>query len=393
MFTMMGLSAAPPRDPSEPRLQIIGPLGLRALIRATLSATYATLSSDFVVHELLWPSQPAYPHTLEEAMQSSALFSYVEQDNALPEHVRGQERHLPLMPPHANERRGRDIRMDPDQCIWKDVVCAGTIRISAAPITHRCPTVGYVFEEPPSWSQSISPRELAILDSNTEALFQREGLRHPRKLLRTLLQERQPLHLPDGNILYPPPLDRAGRKVCVLGDTCDASAGWHDRGMAILARDADVLVHECTYASMGEAERQHMRATDAKMADDLHKYMLAPDEALERAVSRGHAVPQIVGNFAALIRARRIVLNHFSARLPAPLVASTEPLTSVDQLQDESRETSEIRFHVMREIERQVTQFWHAALDDQTRRQLQDQRAIAAYDGLLVPLPTHEPSS
>jgi len=92
---MMGLSASVPKD-GKPRLQLVGPLGLRAFLRATLSITYASLSSHFIVHELLWPSQPAYPHNPE----GISTFSYTEQDPYLPEGVRGQVRTLPLLPPH-----------------------------------------------------------------------------------------------------------------------------------------------------------------------------------------------------------------------------------------------------------------------------------------------------
>ena len=105
IFSMMGLSSAPGKD-DRPRLELVGPLGLRAFLRTTLSITYATLNSCFVVHELLWPSQPAYPH------HPSGSFIYTEEDIYLPPDVRGQTRTLPCMPPHANELPGRDIRMD-----------------------------------------------------------------------------------------------------------------------------------------------------------------------------------------------------------------------------------------------------------------------------------------
>ena len=36
----------------------------------------------------------------------------------------------------------------------------------------------------------------------------------------------------------------------------------------------------------------------------------------ERAKSRGHSTPQMAGAFAKRIRARKLVLNHFSARYP-----------------------------------------------------------------------------
>lgn len=204
MFTMMGLSAPAGRD-DKPRLELYGPLGLRAHLRTTLATCYATLSSNYVVHELLWPGQPAYPHDIPR--DAPPVFRYVEGDQALPEHVRGQERILPLMPPHPNELPGRNIRMDEATCTWPEIgtIAHTGITVSAAPITHRCPTLGYVLTEPLSASQSISPRDLAQLDSNTEALFESQGIRNPRVLLSGLLRSREPLHLPDGSVLHPPP--------------------------------------------------------------------------------------------------------------------------------------------------------------------------------------------
>lgn len=396
MFTMMGLSAPPPRN-GGPRLEIYGPLGLRAHLRTTLATCYASLSSNYVVHELLWPDQPAYPHELPP--EAAPVFRYVEGDPTLPEGVRGQERILPLMPPHANELPGRNIRMDPATCTWPDVATlafAGNVHLSAAPITHRCPAIGYVFQEPPSASQSISPRDLAQLDSNTEALFHQQGIRNPRVLLKSLLRDRTPLQLPDGTTLHPPALDRPGRKLCILGDTSDASAdlvAFDDaghateplRGMLHLARDADLLVHECTYASMRPEDVALARTVSDAHALMLTANLLDVDEAETRAVSRGHSTPRIVGTFAGKIGARNVALNHFSARIPAPYTATHAPLTSESQLaQNKHYEESVQRFHVMREIERQVTRFWH----DTMQRTLGDRpgasRATAAYDGLVL---------
>ena len=383
IFSMMGLSSAPGKD-DRPRLELVGPLGLRAFLRTTLSITYATLNSCFVVHELLWPSQPAYPH------HPSGSFIYTEEDIYLPPDVRGQTRTLPCMPPHANELPGRDIRMDESTGTWPRILQLGNVWISAAPITHRCPTVGYVFEEAPTASKSVSPRDLAILDSNAEELFDLYQIRHPRSLLSGVLKARETLTLPDGHVLVPPPLDRPGRKLCILGDTSDATAGLEDKGMLALARDADLLVHECTYAYM--REKDVLAAPSPEHAQLLQQLLLAEGEAEPRALSRGHSVPRIAGSFAGLIRARHVVFNHFSARLPAPHTMSHAPLTSTDQLRPDARlAESEQWFHVMREIERQVTEFWHAFLPEDVRAHMGDRRAVAAYDGLAYILPPLSP--
>ena len=382
---MMGLSASVPKD-GKPRLQLVGPLGLRAFLRATLSITYASLSSHFIVHELLWPSQPAYPHNPE----GISTFSYTEQDSYLPEGVRGQVRTLPLLPPHENELPGRDIRMNESTCTWPSILQLSNVTISAAPITHRCPTVGYVFQEGPTASRSVSQEELAIIDSNKASLFELYNIRSPRSLLSRVMGDRETITLPDGHVLSPPPLDRPGRKLCILGDTSDATAGLVGRGMAYLARDADLLVHECTYASMNAEDMEMARIESEEHAQMLRKSLLGVQEAETRALSRGHSVPRIVGSFSGEIRARRVVLNHFSARLPAPVVSTEAPLTSTHQLKQGTPFKNSVKqFYVMREIERQVTKYWHASLPEEFREFVKNDNAVAAFDGLAIDIAPH----
>ncbi|WFD32849.1 ribonuclease Z [Malassezia sp. CBS 17886] len=408
MLSMMGPSA--PSATTSPRLVIIGPLGLRALVRTTLALCYASLGNEFVVHEMLWPGQPEYPHDAP----GQAPLVYEESGDYLPAHVRGQRRVLPVMPPHENELLGRNIRMDVSSGTWADIASVADtgVTISAAPITHRCPTVGYVFQEAANSSQGVSPRDLAVLDSNTEALFHQHGISRPRTLLPRLLRDREPLRLPDGSVLHPPPRDRPGRKLCILGDTSDASGGLRDMaepgaphpGMLTLARDADLLVHECTYAAMDGAAMQAARAVSADHAALLARSLLREDEAEPRALSRGHSVPRIVGEFAGELAARHVVVNHFSARIPAPRVTTHAPLESVTQLSAAapSRAESVRWFHVLKEIERQVTVSWHDTLrrnadshpDTCVRGSERpcDTRAIAAYDGLTVSIPPRAPA-
>lgn len=369
LFSMMGPSAAVP--PDETRIEIFGPLGLRALVRSTLTVCYAALQGKFVVHELLWPSQPAYPH---EPPTHTAFLAFDETDTTLP-HGR---RILPLLPPHENEIPGRDIRMDAHSFTWRDITTVGGgVSVSAAPVTHRAPTVGYVFTEAPSTSRSVSADELAALDRNAAALGA-QGVRQPRSLLGQLRRAREPLHLPDGTVLHPPPLDRPGRKLVVLGDTSDATAGLHTGGMLELARDADVLVHECTYAPL--------------LSDDatLASFLLPADKAEERALERGHSVPAIAGDFAARIGAHRLVVNHFSARVGAPHTHSTDPVTSAAQIVQDERYVESLRFlAVTNEYARQVTEAWHAR-----RRALGmppcAASAVAAFDGLALHIPPRD---
>jgi ribonuclease Z len=68
-----------------------------------------------------------------------------------------------------------------------------------------------------------------------------------------------------------------------------------------MAADADVLIHEDTNA--------HIPGID------MHTKLEDTFETVEmRTKSRGHSTPQMAGAFAKSIRARKLILNHFSAR-------------------------------------------------------------------------------
>lgn len=90
-------------------------------------------------------------------------------------------------------------------------------------------------------------------------------------------------HSQDGAWIHPEDVlgpDRPGRRLCLLGDTCDSI------GIAPHALGADVLVHESTFAAYKHGE----------------------------AIFKGHSTSTMAGEFARMIKARNLLLTHFSNR-------------------------------------------------------------------------------
>ncbi|TBU33019.1 Metallo-hydrolase/oxidoreductase [Dichomitus squalens] len=239
--------------PSEdvPPLEIYGPLGTRAYVRTGLTYTHTLLGAPYVVHELRLPTDPADgDHT--------------------------------ALPPHPHERPGRNILQAADGT-WPAIFAGALVSVSAAPILHSVPCVGYVVAERPVPGKMDPARYLPDL--------KRTGT--PMSAMRRL-QQGESVALADGTVLRGP-ARKPGRKIVILGDTHDPSP------IAGLAADACVLVHEATNAHLPGVD------PDTKAGETY--------ESVEaRARSRGHSTPQMAGAFARRVRARKLVLNHFSAR-------------------------------------------------------------------------------
>jgi len=231
-------------------LEIYGPLGTRAFIRAGIFYSYTNLGAPYAVHELRLPTDP------------------VDDDYT-------------TLPPRWPELPGRNIMQTND--VWTDIFRDEVVSVAAAPILHSVPCVGFVVTELPIPGK-IDPKDYVPHLKRTKT---------PMSVMRQL-QQGESVELSDGTVLQGPPR-RTGRKLAILGDTYDPSP------IIDLALDADLLVHEATNA--------HLPRVDPNTKDE-DTY-----ESLEaRTKSRGHSTPQMAGAFAKRIRARRLLLNHFSAR-------------------------------------------------------------------------------
>jgi ribonuclease Z len=131
------------------------------------------------------------------------------------------------------------------------------------------PTWGFVYQEHPP------PRQLLK--------HKLEAFRIPNGSLRAKLKAGQSVINPFGEEVCPEQVlaePIPGRKIVVLGDTCDAS------NIVPLAKDCLVAIHECTFS----------------------------DDMIDKAKKVKHATPSIAADFAKKTNAENLILTHFSSR-------------------------------------------------------------------------------
>jgi len=236
-------------------LEIYGPLGTRAYVRNGLKLTYTLLEGAYIVHELRLPGDPS-GGTVSSPPPSQDLHP-----SELPE--------------------GRDIPQVDGK--WVDIFKDDVVSVSAAPIFHSVPCVGYVVHEAPVRGK-VDPK-LYIPH------LKRTGT--DMKMMRDI-QKGWTVTLADGTVLEGPPRE-PGRKIVILGDTHDPSP------IEESANGADLIVHEATNA--------HLPGVDNRVkTEDTY------ESVEQRTKSRGHSTPQMAGRFAKRIGARILFLNHFSSR-------------------------------------------------------------------------------
>eukprot|EP00276_Gloeochaete_wittrockiana_P003355 CAMPEP_0184647878 /NCGR_PEP_ID=MMETSP0308-20130426/4903_1 /TAXON_ID=38269 /ORGANISM="Gloeochaete witrockiana, Strain SAG 46.84" /LENGTH=299 /DNA_ID=CAMNT_0027079253 /DNA_START=238 /DNA_END=1137 /DNA_ORIENTATION=+ len=230
--------------PNREPLQIYGPVGLRAFLRATLRLSSSRLMTSYCVHEIL-PRRP----------DPDAIDSHVASDS------------LKIDVPHSDEAPGIDLSVSADGC-WT-LLKSDRVTVVAGELRHRVTCYGFVVKEADSPGKLDAPKckQLGVPPGPAYAALKRG----------------EDWTLPNGEIVRSadvvgPPL--MGRKVVILGDTCDSS------GIAQAAMDADVLVHESTHA----------------------------DDLMRLAVEYGHSTPSMAGAFAKSTRSHNLVLFHFSTR-------------------------------------------------------------------------------
>lgn len=226
-------------------------------MRSILRLTHTKLEGRYVVHELRFPHDP-------------------------------KDGDYTALPPHRCELPGKNLQQEPGsgpigKSIWPDIYADDLISVSAAPIEHSVSCVGYVVLESPIPLKMDPSQYLPHIKRNNA----------PFSYL-SRLQKGEDITLADGTLLRGIS-KRPGRKIVILGDTYDPSP------ITPIAIGADLLVHEATNAYLPDI--------DPMTKDDETEEIVE-----DRTRKRGHSTPQMAGRFARSIGARKLALNHFSAR-------------------------------------------------------------------------------
>ncbi|XP_021342702.1 zinc phosphodiesterase ELAC protein 1-like isoform X1 [Mizuhopecten yessoensis] len=233
-------------------VEVYGPVGLRKFLRVSLELSRSLLGFSYTVHEL-----ECLPHQYPDDWNKRWKVDHSSSSSKC----------------HPNEIDGHTIKPDLNS-VWH-IFSDGKMEVSAIWLKHRIPSFGFIIQEKPLPGK-LDPQKLKArgLKSGPEYGKLKQGFS---------------VTLPSGEIIKPeeamgPP--RPGRKVIIMGDSCDSSELYK------LGHDADVLVHEATLEN----------------------------ELKDSAIEKGHSTPNMAAKLASELKVKQLVLTHFSQRYK-PLAA------------------------------------------------------------------------
>ncbi|KYF41709.1 hypothetical protein TGARI_258590 [Toxoplasma gondii ARI] len=350
-------ATAPNDDASDgmPVVDIIGPEGLRNLLRAIFVGTHVRRCARYRVHEL--KGVPCLHHGRRCSHPT-----------------------LPELPKAPFEAEG-GIDLWPSANGSYEVFSDRETKVLAVPIRHNVPTVGYVVEELGRTRRRLRAAALEpVVQRNLHALAEWPALRGQPKAVFKLLAALQPgdsFTFPDGTrIDYSDAFEEEAhhlRKLCICVDTCDASL------IEQFAKGCDMMIHESTLSESGGVPDNGL-GVDGK-DDFINDYLpydgdkawpgrfieqgktkpnhtnLGKDAAGEcagpacgsvpgvrtrskrkwtaldeEAFARGHSTAAMAGDFAGRAGAQRLVLTHFSQRFKGDAsLTSVALMKSVEQ--------------------------------------------------------------
>jgi len=272
--TLAAIAAARVGTPlaSEP-IQIYGPPALHRLMLASFKAAGLQLSTPVILKTWVFdPAKEMAPAPVDPAGQLRLGTQPPDQAGVVPAEIARTWQSVYDSGTDQVVRQG---------LTWTTKLPNGWT-VTAAQLQHRMPCWGYVFEEP----ASVVERPHSDTNATGNAVPRRRNVTHhsdseeessgseeveERKIAPDAAAK---LNTNQGRWVRP------GRKMVLLGDTCDSSA------ILNLARGCDVLSHEATFQKGME----------------------------EKAAVATHSTSEQAGAFAKRVRAKNLVLTHFSGR-------------------------------------------------------------------------------
>ena len=205
----------------------------------------------------------------------------------------------------VNEPTAKRRRVPENERRWtrSDVIDLGVIepgiRCTACRLTHRIATFGYVFVEEAQSGKLDAAKAMALGARGRELGLLKQG--------HDVVLENGTTVLSADVVGAPVP----GRKMAVIQDCCDCTACFG------VAAECDLLIHESTF---DEAHREH-------------------------AVPKGHSTAKMAAQNAVEIKAKMLMLTHFSSRFVEEGCRGGGDSEDVDGKEEES---DALRAHVER---------------------------------------------
>lgn len=317
-------------------LDIYGPEGIRNYLRTAMQVSYSRVTVPYRVHEL---------------KQIPFLHGKYTRSPSLPQIS------TTFNPRYGERQGGRDIYPD-ENGVYQLVEGDSELSVQAAPMQHTVPCVGYVVREKDRIGRLQVEKVLELVQANKIELgklpaFHGDGMRALAAL--KALKNDETFTFPDGtkvkgsDIVDPP---RVGRKIVVMGDTCNGDY------IRPISMDADVVIHEATNAYVPffvtPTEQQQLLRQKESPAAVIQK----------DAIVHGHSTPAMAAKFAQAIRAKKLILSHFSSRYNGD--AGEQPMKIMWYIEDLARNACHLKG---------------------------DNDVIAAWDHMSIAVPLREDSS
>ena len=239
-----------PSKASQKQVDVYGPHGLYKYITVALELSRSKLAYKLNIFELM-----------PEADQFEENWAEWPVDH---------ECHQPLgMLEYSREKLYKSQEGDDGKRHWL-VFQDPSISVKAVPIQHRIPCFGFVIEEADKAGtlDATKAKNLGVQPGPDYAKL---------KAGQTVIVVGTGTHVKPEDVVGP---SKPGRKVVILGDTCDTSEIVH------FSQNADLVVHEAT------------------MEDSLR----------DKAIEYGHSTPSMAAEFAIKTKCRKLCLTHLSPR-------------------------------------------------------------------------------